>query len=145
VGSLALAVVVVSLLLGSVFLIPVAVWLAIRWALVAQVVTLEQQSAFEALHRSGRLVRLAWLKVAFLIVLGAAVVLVAGPFVGALLILLTNAPLELLNVVAGIVYALTVPFVALVTSYVYFDLRTRDELEPADAPAELPAEIGLAR
>ena len=52
-------------------------------------------------------------------------------------------PLALLNIVAGVVYALALPFVALVTSYVYCDARTRGELESADEPAELPAEIEL--
>ena len=35
------------------------------------------------------------------------------------------------------------PFVALTTAYVYFDARTRFELEPASEPAQLPAEIQL--
>ena len=50
----------------------------------------------------------------------------------------------LLNIVAGVVYALALPFVALVTAYVYFDARTRGELEPVQ-PSELPAEIELSR
>jgi hypothetical protein len=40
------------------------------------------------------------------------------------------------------VYALTLPFVALTTSYVYFDARTRFELQARD-PDKLPAEIEL--
>jgi len=52
-------------------------------------------------------------------------------------------PFALLNLVAGVVYALALPFVALVTAYVYFDARTRGELEPAQ-PSELPAEIELS-
>jgi hypothetical protein len=35
------------------------------------------------------------------------------------------------------------PFVALVTAYVYFDGRARFELEPQEHVAELPAEIQL--
>ena len=35
------------------------------------------------------------------------------------------------------------PFVALVTSYVYFDARARLELEPVEHVSELPAEIQL--
>ena len=71
---------------------------------------------------------------------GIAVVLL----IGALLIFATSAPLALLNLVAGVVYALAMPFVALVTSYVYFDSRVRDELEPLDTPTELPAEVDLS-
>ena len=52
-------------------------------------------------------------------------------------------PLAFLNVVAGVVYALALPYVALVTAYVYFDARARGELEPADERRELPAEIEL--
>jgi hypothetical protein len=70
--------------------------------------------------------------------------LLAGPLLGALLILLTDAPLALMNVLAGIVYSLAMPFVALVTTYVYFDARTRRELpEPAHEPDVLPAEIAI--
>ena len=121
--------------------IPIAVWLGVRWALAAQVVEVEGLRAVDALRRSGELVRGRWLKVASLVGIGTAVAIAAGPLLGALLILLTDAPLALLNIVAGIVYALTMPFVALVTAYVYFDARTRHELEPADEPDELPAEI----
>ena len=37
-------------------------------------------------------------------------------------------PLALLNVISGLVYAVAMPFVALATVYVYFDMRVRDEL-----------------
>ncbi len=100
--------------------------------------------AIEALRRSRRLVRGHWLKVASLTVFGAALALVLGPLVGALLILLTNAPLSTLNLVAGVVNAVTMPFVALTTAYVYFDARARVELEPAEEPDELPAEFQLS-
>ena len=107
-------------------------------------VELEGRSAIDALRRSGRLVRRQWLKVASYAVFGAALALVLGPLVGALLIILTSAPLAMLNLVAGVVNAVTMPFVALTTAYVYFDARARVELEPADEPDELPAEFQLS-
>ncbi len=87
--------------------------------------------------------RRRWFHVASLVGVGALIALAAGPLLGALLIVLTNAPLPLLNVVAGIVYSVALPFVAVTTTYVYLDARVRDELEPADRPDELPAEIAL--
>jgi hypothetical protein len=142
-GALLIAASVVSLLATSLFLIPLAVWLAGRWALIAPMIELEEVSALGALRRSGRLTRGRWLKVASLLVVGGALVLAVGPLVGVLLILATNAPFWLVNVIAGLVYAVTMPFLALTTAYVYFDLRVRDELTPAHEPDELPAEIGL--
>jgi len=48
-----------------------------------------------------------------------------------------------LNVVAGVVYMVTMPFVALTTAYAYLDARVADELRPATAPGPPPAEIEL--
>jgi hypothetical protein len=124
-------------------LIPVALWLVVRWALLAQVVELEGSAGLAALRRSAELVRGHWFKVASLVGVGLVLVLALGPLVGALLIFLTDAPLALLNVVAGIVYALAMPFVAIATTYVYFDTRVRAALE-TEAPSDLPAEIELA-
>ncbi len=142
-GALVIAAVTVLLLASSLFLLPVAIWLAVRWALIAPVIALEDLSAVQALRRSGRLVGKDWLKVGSLTIVGAAVALVSGPLVGALLIILTDAPLQSLDVVAGIIYALAMPFVALTTSYVYFDTRVRDELGVLPGPDRLPAEIEL--
>jgi hypothetical protein len=124
-------------------LIPIAVWLVVRWSLFAQTVELEHRGAVNALRRSAELVRGRWVRVASLVGVGASLALLAGPFLGALLILVTSAPPATLNLVAGVVYALAVPFVALTTSYVYFDARTRLELDTEEEPQELPAEISL--
>ena len=142
-GALVIAAVAVVLLATSVFLLPIALWLVVRWALIAPAIALERLSALQALRRSSRLVRHSWWKVGSLTILGAAVVLIAGPLVGSLLLVLTNAPLVLLDVVAGIIYAVTMPFVALTTAYVYFDMRVRDELAAEAGPDRLPPEIGL--
>ena len=142
--GLGIAVAVWVALSATAMLIPVAIWIAVRWSLLAQVVELEHRPARDALRRSADLVRGRWLRVASLVAVSAVLALAIGPLLGALLILLTNAPLPLLNIVAGVVYAIAMPFVALVTSYVYFDARTRFELEPVEEPDELPAEIPLS-
>ena len=143
-GALGFAVAVVTVLLATTILAPVAVWLAVRWSLLAQVIEVEDRPGLAALRRSSELVRGRWLRVASLAVVGSGLALAAGPLLGALLIVVTDAPFALLNVVAGVVYALAMPFVALVTSYVYFDARVRHELETEVEPADLPAEIQLS-
>jgi hypothetical protein len=143
-GAIAVFVAVWVVLTTTVFLIPIAIWLAIRWSLVAPVVELEDRGPLASLRRSGELVRRRWIRVGSLVGLSAALALVTGPLLGAILIFLTETPLAFLNIVAGVVYALAMPFVALVTSYVYFDARARLELEPYDERVELPAEIQLS-
>jgi hypothetical protein len=125
-------------------LVPVAIWLVVRWALAVPAVELEGLSARASVRRSAGLVRGRWLRVASLVGIGATLAFVAGPLLGALLIFATDVPLALLNVIAGVVYAVALPFVALTTAYVYFDARVREELELTEpSPTELPAEISL--
>ncbi|HEU5206502.1 MAG TPA: hypothetical protein VFT94_02720 [Gaiellaceae bacterium] len=143
-GAIALFVLVWVVLTSTVFLIPVAVWLAVRWCLLAPVVELEDlRRPIGALRRSAELARRRWIRVGSLVGVSAALALLTGPLLGAILIFATEMPLALLNVVAGVVYALAMPFVALVTAYVYFDARARLELEPVERVTELPSEISL--
>ena len=143
-ATLCLFVIAWVLLTATTFLLPVAIWLAVRWCLLAPVVELEGRRGADALGRSRELVRRRWLRTASLVGLSAVIALGAGPLLGALLIFVVDAPLATINIVAGVVYSAALPFVALVTAYVYFDARTRVELEPAVEQRELPAEIDLA-
>jgi hypothetical protein len=144
-GAIGLFVLVWALLTTTTFLIPVAIWLAIRWCLIAPIAELEERRGRDVLRRSRELTRGRWWRTASLVGLSAAISLGAGPLLGALLIFVVDAPLATLNIVAGIVYAAALPFVGLVTAYVYFDARTRVELEPVVEQDELPAEFRLAR
>jgi hypothetical protein len=69
---------------------------------------------------------------------------VIGPLVGVALILTTGAPFWLVNLVAGVIYALTMPLVAITTVYVYVDRRAAFELGGGVEAAALPAEIEIA-
>ncbi|HEX2506088.1 MAG TPA: hypothetical protein VHK22_07775 [Gaiellaceae bacterium] len=144
-GAIGLFVLAWVVLTTTALLLPVAIWLAVRWCLSAPVAVLEDGDARAVLRRSGELVRGRWWRTASLVGLGAAVALLAGPLLGAILIFVVDWPLGMLNVVAGVVYVASLPFVGLVTAYVYFDARTRTELEPRAEERELPAEIELSQ
>jgi hypothetical protein len=139
VGALALAVAVVSLLTLSIFLVPIAIWLVVRWALIVPCAELEDLDWRGALRRSGELVRHQWLKVGTLVVAAAAFAIVIGPLIGALLLFIPGAPLALVNLAAGLIYAVAMPFVGITTTYVYYDTLVRERLQP-EVLAELPAE-----
>ena len=141
IGAVALAAIVVLLLSVTVAFLPLAVWLVGRWAFLAQVVEVEDRSAFGALRRSSELVRGRWFRVVSLAVVGAGIALLLGPTIGALMIFATDAPFALLNIVAGLVYVLAMPLVALTTSYVYFDAVVREHLEAERGGDVLPSEL----
>jgi hypothetical protein len=48
------------------------------------------------------------------------------------------------QLLAGIIYAVTMSLIALTTTYVYCDIRVRNEVGEEREAAELPAEIGLS-
>ncbi len=82
-GALAFAVGVVTILSLAIFLIPIAAWLVVRWALMVPVAELEDRDSWrDVLRRSGSLVRHQWLKVGTLVVAAAALAIVAGPAAG---------------------------------------------------------------
>jgi hypothetical protein len=140
--GLVFAAIVVALLdlttLGGIL----AVWLVVRWSLLAQVVACEGLKPREALHRSGELVKGHWWRVLSLTVFVSGASLLLGPLVGSLLLFATDASFNFINVVASLVYVILLPFVTISTTYLYFDLKiAKDREERAAAHGEvLPAE-----
>jgi hypothetical protein len=143
VGWVLLAALVVVLFDLTILGIPIAVWLIVRWSLLAQVVQLDGQRHPGPLRRSAALVRGHWFRVAVFTVVVAGVGLLLGPVIGGLLLLATNAAFNVVNLVTGLVYTVTMPFVAIATTYLYYDLEVRSVVAAREVPvgAELPAEI----
>jgi hypothetical protein len=123
--------------------VPLALWCIGRAALLAQAVELEGLAARPALRRSFALVRGRWWRVAFLLGVVTGAPLLAGPLAGMLLLLGSGAPFALVNLVSSAVYAVSIPFAAIATSYLYFDLAVRERLAPAGRTRGevLPAEV----
>jgi hypothetical protein len=142
-GWVLIAALVIAVLDLTVVGIPIAVWLVVRWSLLAQVVQLDEDAGSWPLRRSAAVVRGHWFRVALFTVIVAGVGLALGPFVGGLLLLATNATFNVVNLIAALVYTVAMPFVAIATTYLYFDLKTRRVLEARELAigTELPAEI----
>jgi hypothetical protein len=142
-GAFLIMSVVVGLLSLTVVLSPVVLVLLVLAALFVPVIAFEGSSAVVSLRRSAALVRQQMVKTAVLLAVSILLAGVAGPLLGTVLILLTGAPFPVANVVAGVTYAVLMPYVGLTVAYLYFDARVRSELArpTVDAPAVLPSEI----
>jgi hypothetical protein len=124
-GGLAIAAVAVVIADLTLIGLPIAIWLTIRWSLLAQAVALEEEGAAGALRRSAHLVRGAWWRTASLTVFVTVIALLLGPLVGTLLLFATNASFDVVNVASDLVYVVALPFAAVATTYLYFDLVAR--------------------
>jgi hypothetical protein len=133
-GGLVIAAFAVAVLNLTLIGLPVAVWLVIRWSLLAQAVALDGASAPGSLRRSAGLVRRHWWRAASLTVFVTGFALLLGPLVGALLLFATNASFDVVNLASDLVYTVSLPFAAIATTYLYFDLIARSS-EGAGAAA----------
>jgi hypothetical protein len=110
-------------------------WLAVRWSFLAQVVVLEETSGVAGLHRSAQLVRESWWRVASMILFVTILALLLGPLLGTVLLFITNASFNFINLVSSLVYAFVLPYAAIATTYLYYDLRVADQQRVASAGA----------
>jgi hypothetical protein len=122
--------------------IPVSIWLLVRWSLFSQCIVVEDMAWRDALRRSRTLVRGSWWRVAGIVLTVVGVALLLGPLVGVGFLLTTPLSLTGVNIVSGIVYVLTLPYAAIATTYLYYDLRVREQTE--HEPLVLPAEAALS-
>ena len=142
-GAFVVSSILVGILGVSVILSIVAVVLAVTFAFYVQTILVEGCSAMPGLRRSVALVRRKPLKVAVLLATSVLVVAACGPVLGTLVILGTGAPFPVANAIAGVAFALLVPYVGMTMTYAYFDARVHERLAATEPPPTtvLPAEL----
>jgi hypothetical protein len=120
-------VVVVQILLDlTIVLVPVALFLLVRWSLLGVVAGLEDDPQPGVLRRSVALTRRHWWRTAIigLGVTGAA--LLIGPLVGIIVLVATSASFAVVNLIAAIVNVAALPFASVAMTYLYYDLGARE-------------------
>jgi hypothetical protein len=134
--SVLVAAVTIALVSFSAIGLLLSAWLLVRWAFIAQTIALENASWRNAMRRSAHLVRGNWWRVAALILFVTVVALLLGPLFGTLLLFVSHASFNFVNLISSVIYCLVVPFAAIATTYLYFDLRVEKQAD------ELAAEAG---
>ncbi len=109
--------------------IPFAIRYLVAWSFVQQEVLMTDKSIRESFRGSADLVRGRWWHALRTIAPLQLLGVILGPFLG-LILIFTSLPLPLVNVIASLVYALMIPFTAMGTTLLYFDLQVRAETEP---------------
>ncbi|HEY2371240.1 MAG TPA: hypothetical protein VGH82_01700 [Gaiellaceae bacterium] len=142
VGATAFIGVVLALCSLTAIGVVLAAWLLVRWTQTTQVIALEGLPARPALRRSTQLVRGNWWRAGSLTLFASTIGLLLGPLTGTILLFVTSASFNFVNLVSGVVYAIVLPLVAIANTYLYFDLYVAGEREATerDPGAILPAE-----
>lgn len=109
-----------------VFILP-GVYLAIRWYFVAQAVVIDGRRGPDALRRSGELVSGQWWRVLGVVAVVNLVVIIPAAVVGLPLSLAAEEADRAVLGLAGSILAqlVTVPFIAIVGTLLFFDLSAR--------------------
>jgi Vacuolar protein sorting-associated protein 62 len=139
-GSATTAVVIAAVLLvaGSLWLIRNVV----GWAFTAQEICADRYSARAAVRQGPRLVQHNWWRSTLLLVLIYTAGLLSGPIVGFVFLLLTSVDPKTLNLIGSLVYVIVLPYLAIATTLLYFDLKERRETVASPASgAAVPSPI----
>jgi hypothetical protein len=124
------ALAIIVLLSATIIGIPVAIWLAVRWTFLEHAILFEETSGKGARGVSARLVAGSWLRtLGFTIVVGYGAVAL-GPIVGMAVLLLTPAPLSIVNLISSMIYVTLVPCAAIAFTILYFDLKLAQSAAP---------------
>ena len=137
-----LRVVGIPLLLATTIVgLPIAVWYLGRTAIAVPACVLEDLDARAAVRRSKQLVGRHFWRISALTTLAVAAALFVGPLVGAVVLLETNLPVLLANLIGVGVSAALMPVVGITITLLFLDLRVR-ESEPAPDVLAAPAPAG---
>jgi hypothetical protein len=137
-GLALVALLVVFLVVVTVIGIPYAIKKAVDWAFVQQAAGFEGRRGRAAFSASTQLVRGHWWRVAAICFVLLLLLALTGPFMGVLVILVTDTPLATINLFAALLFAVVLPFVSTALTLLYLDLAVRRDSE-APAPGMLPA------
>ena len=131
IGAFLRAVFHIVLLAITVIGIPWAVIRMVRWAFLAQAVVLDGASASSALSRSADAVEGSWWRTLGILI---AIALITGIAQSVASVPVLLAPPLVAGAVAAIVTAALFPFLAIGTTLLYLDLKSRREAESGAVP-----------
>lgn len=114
-------VVVVALLGISVLLVPVAVWLVVRWQFAPQAAMMDDAGPRRALALSGASVRGRWWRILVCIMTLFVVAAAPGVLVGLYLMIFQGSSVQLTNAISSVFFVVSIPISILALTLIYRD------------------------
>jgi hypothetical protein len=139
-GSASTALVIAAVLLVAAGLLLIRN--VVGWAFTAQEICADRCSARAAARQGPGLLHDNWWRSAVLLVLIYTAGLLSGPAVGLVFLLVTSVDPKTLNLIGSLVYVIVLPYLAIATTLLYFDLKERREADESPAAGtSVPSQI----
>ena len=124
---------------ASLVLLPLGAWALAVWSAAPPAVLVEKRRLPSGLSRSRELTRgHRWRTLATAV--GAVLLaVIPGPLIGTLLVVITDWPFLLLNLLVSAWYAVAVPMLAIASMLLYYDLSRRFDMRGGSQPRARPA------
>ncbi len=131
VGPLVVIVVMVVALSWTVILIPVAVYLLVRWQFFSQAVILDKVRGLNSpLRQSWSVTSGKWWSTLLITLAFQLLGSLPGPFIGVVMLIIGGANVEFANGVSSLLYALFIPLAVIGITLAYHRLRGEAVIEP---------------
>ncbi len=117
--AVVIIVVVVGMLGISVVLVPVAIWLVVRWLFAPQAAMMDDTGAWGSLQASSAAVKGRWWRV---LVAGLSLFLLAaapGVLIGLYLMVFQGSSVQLTNIISSLFYVVSIPLTILALTLIY--------------------------
>jgi diacylglycerol kinase family enzyme len=137
-GTIAIELAIATVLLFSVVGIPWLLLMVVAWSFNAQEVMIGNASARSSFRASRRLVRGSWWRAAAILGLLYAVSIALAPLVGFAFLFGTSVSPPVLNMIGSLVYVVTLPYIAIATTLLWFDLQARSAERAVAAASPRP-------
>ena len=124
-GTVAIEAAIAIVLIFSVVGIPWLLRMAVSWSFNAQEVMLGGTSARSSFRSSRQLVRGNWWRTAAILGLLYALGIASAPLVGFAFLFGTSLSPTAIDLIGSLVYAVTLPYLAIATTLLWFDLQER--------------------
>ena len=141
-GLLVPCVILFAIVLFGWFVLPIAVFLLARWFVSPAVAATAHVGARDSLRASTAATRGRRIRTFAIAAVAITLVFFCGALLGTMVLLLTGASFAFVNVVAGVVGAVLLPWLGLVVAMTYGDLRARGAQPAAGSATPATATAG---
>ncbi len=122
-GAMLILLIAVALLATTLIGILLAIVVLVWYSLTTQACVIEHRSTRGSLRRSRQLVRHHSWRVFAITASSTGIGLATGPIVGLVVLFASSASLGTIDIISSAVYAVVMPYVAIVLALLFFDLR----------------------